>query len=91
MDSSSACPTAESLTDISALAARPVVGQAPRERAVRVHRGACGRRVEGVLAEMVERDLQPVGGEVPGDPERVVDGLAGDEATNHIPGDRRRR
>ena len=43
-----------------------VLGQAAGERAVCVHRGTCRGGVAGVLAEMVERDLQPAGGQVPG-------------------------
>ena len=41
----------------------PLVREAPRERAVRVDRRLGGGCIERVLAEVIERDLQPVAGE----------------------------
>ena len=63
----------------------------PRERPVRVDRGLRGAGVEGVLAKMVERDTESLGGELARDAERVVDRLAGNEAPDHVARHRRRR
>ena len=68
-----------------------LVSEAPRQRAVRLDGRLGCRCVEGVLAEVIERDMQPLAGERSGDPERVVDGLAGDEAADHVAGHRRGR
>ena len=65
-----------------------LVGEAPGECAVRVDGRLGCRCVERVLTEVIERDMEALAGERSGDPERVVDGLAGDEAADHVAGDR---
>ena len=57
-----------------------LLGETPGERPVRVDGGPGRGDVECVLAEMIERHMQSVAGQCPGDAERVVDGLAGDES-----------
>ncbi len=66
------------------------VGQPGQQRRVRAHDRVRLRRVEGVLTEMVDRDVKPRSDQRRGHRESVRRVAAGDIAGHHVPSHRRR-